>query len=345
MQNVLFNVLHPIYAEMANVMFVLCLTLDVQMANTSRPLTVTDVQAFWMAMTDERIFKMFLILFTHILFIYINVVMMVTLRSKATFCNTARYILFGHMLLNDTLYLGVGLVLYMLNSFFITLVRAACSFLVLLSSTTFTIAPLNLAVMSLERYVAVCFPLHHCQLATPARTRLAIPLIWAAGCVNVLTDVCVLFLAKPPFYLAHTICTLEQLVVAPWQGLKAQTLNILLFVSVALLLLYTYIAILIEARSASSDKVSAHKALKTVLLHAFQLGLSLMSFLYVFLESLFSRLPFDIYKELRFANFFVVVILPRCLSSLVYGLRDEAFKPLFKLHFLFCGSRVKVGPP
>ncbi|XP_063058307.1 odorant receptor 131-2-like [Engraulis encrasicolus] len=315
------------------------------MANTSRPLTVAEMQALARAITDERIFKMFLILFTHVLFIYINIVMMVTLRSKPTFCSTARYILFGHMLLNDTLHLCVGLLLYVLNSFFFTLMRAACSFLVLLSATTFTVAPLNLAVMSLERYVAVCFPLHHCQLATPSRTLLAIPLIWAAGCVNVMTDVWVLFSSEPAFYLAHSVCTIEQLLLAPWQGVKMLVLNILLFLSVSLLLLYTYVAVFLEARSASSDKASAHKALKTVLLHAFQLGLALMSFLYVLLESLASQLPFAIYNQLRFLNFLVVLILPRCLSSLVYGLRDEAFKPLFKRQFLFCGSWAKVGPP
>ena len=55
--------------------------------------------------------------------VYINIVMMVTLRSKATFGETARYIVFGHMLLNDTLHLGVGLVLYVLGAFYITLVR------------------------------------------------------------------------------------------------------------------------------------------------------------------------------------------------------------------------------
>lgn len=315
------------------------------MTNTSGPITVAEMQALWRAVTEERIFKIFLILFTHVLFICINIVMMVTLRSKATFYETSRYILFGHMLFNDTLHLGVGLVLYVLGAFYITLVRAGCAFLVLLSASTFTIAPLNLAVMSLERYVAVCFPLRHCQLATPGRTRLAIPLVWAAGCVNVLTDICFLFLSKRTFYLAPAICTIEQLLIAPWQGMKALVLNIILFLSVSFLLLYTYVAILREARSASSDKASAHKALKTVLLHAFQLCLSLMSFLYVFLESLASQLPFAVYNQLRFINFFVVLILPRCLSSLVYGLRDEAFRPLFKQHFLFCGNFIKVGPP
>ncbi|XP_048086130.1 odorant receptor 131-2-like [Alosa alosa] len=322
----------------------------------SGPISVVDMQALWMAITDERIFKMFLILLTHVLFIYINVVMMVTLRSKAVFRETARYILFGHMLLSDTLHLCVGLVLYLMGAFYVTLVRAACAFLVLLSATTFTVAPLNLAVMSLERYVAVCFPLRHCQMATPARTRLAIHLVWAAGCANVLTDVCFLFLSEPAFYLAPAICTIEQLLLWPWQGTKAVVLNVLLFLTTALLLLYTYVAILVEARSASSDKASAHKALRTVLLHALQLGLSLMSFLYVLLESLASRLPFTVYQQLRFLNFLLVLILPRCLSSLVYGLRDEAFKPLFKQHFLFfkplfkrhflfCASFRKVGPP
>ena len=41
------------------------------------------------------------------------------------------------MLLNDTLHLGVGLVLCVLGAFYITLVRAACAFL----ATTLPMAP------------------------------------------------------------------------------------------------------------------------------------------------------------------------------------------------------------
>ncbi|XP_036444782.1 odorant receptor 131-2-like [Colossoma macropomum] len=314
------------------------------MANTSGPLTVVEMQAIRLAITEERIFKMFLVLSTHAVFIYINIVMLFTLRTKATFRETSRYILFAHMLLNDTIHLVVGLVLYVLGAFYLVIVRAICAFIVLMSASTFINAPLNLAVMSLERYTAICFPLRHSELATPMRTRVAVVVVWALGVFNVLTDVFALFLlAEPSFYLSHTVCTIEQLLVAPWQRGKGVALNTLLFVAVMAVLLYTYVAILKQARAASTDHSSAQKALRTVLLHALQLGLSLMSFLYVQLEFLLGSLPLPVYTQLRFLNFFMVLILPRCLSSLIYGLRDETFRPLFRQYVLFCSAK-KLEP-
>lgn len=315
------------------------LSAGLLMANMSDTLTFVDMQTMRLAFTGERIFKMFLVVSTHLLVIYVNIIMLFTLRTKAIFCETPRYILFAHMLLNDTIHLVLALVLYMLSSFYLLVVRAVCAFIVLVSTSTFVNAPLNLAVMSLERYTAICFPLRHSELATPARASVAVALVWVLGISDVLTDVCALFLlAEPSFYLSPAVCTITQLMVAPWQQGRSVIFKILLFVMVAIVLLYTYVAILLQARAISSDTTSAHKALRTVVLHAVQLGLSLMSFLYEYIESLLVSLPLDVYKQLHFLNFFVVLILPRCLSSIIYGLRDETFRPLFKQNFFYCGK-------
>ncbi|XP_060790865.1 odorant receptor 131-2-like [Neoarius graeffei] len=310
----------------------------------SGTLTASDMQTMQLPFTGEKIFKVFLVVFTHSLFIYINIVMLFTLSTKAIFRETPRYILFAHMLLNDTIHLLIALVLYMFSYFYFVMLRAVCAFIVLVSTSTFVNAPLNLAVMSLERYTAICFPLRHSELATPARACVAVALVWVLGITDVLTDVCALFLlAEPSFYLSPTVCTLRQLMVAPWQQGRSMIFKILLFVTVAIVLLYTYVAILWQACAASFDTSSAHKALRTVGLHALQLGLSLMSFLYEYIEFLLRNLPLTVSTHLHFLNFFIVLILPRCLSSLIYGLRDETFRPLFKQNFLYCGKN-KIAP-
>ncbi|KAG7321133.1 hypothetical protein KOW79_015548 [Hemibagrus wyckioides] len=261
------------------------------MANMSGPLTIVEMQAIRQDFTGERIIRLFLAVITHSFFIYVNIVMLFTLRTKAIFCETPRYILFAHMLLNDTIHLIVALVLFILNSLYSMVVRAACAFIVLVSSTTFVNAPLILAVMSLERYTAICFPLRHSELATPARASVAVALVWVLGITDVLIDVCALFLlAEPSFYLSPTVCTIKQLIVAPWQQGRSLIFKVLLFIMVTIVLLYTYVSILRQARFASSD-TSAHKALRTVILHALQLGLSLMSFLYEYIEYLLGSLP------------------------------------------------------
>ncbi|XP_066502503.1 odorant receptor 131-2-like [Hoplias malabaricus] len=310
----------------------------------SRPLTLVEMQATFLAFSEERIFRMFLVISTQVLFIYINVLMLFTLRTKAIFRDTARYILFAHMLLNDTIHLMMGLLLYVLGAFYAVIMRAVCAFIVLMSASTFINAPLNLAVMSLERYTAICFPLRHGELATPERTRVAVVLVWVLGSFNVLTDIFLLFiLAEPSFYLSPSVCTFEQLLVMPWQQVKGMAINTVFFTAVGVILLYTYVAILRQARAAFTDRSSAQKALRTILLHAIQLGLSLMSFLYVQLEILMSNLPLPVYGQLRFLNFLMVLVLPRCLSSLIYGLRDETFRPLFKQYFLCCRGN-KLSP-
>ncbi|KAI5096540.1 odorant receptor, family H, subfamily 132, member 4, partial [Silurus meridionalis] len=248
--------------------------------NTSGPLTFVDMQTIKVAFTGEKIFRTFLVLFTLLLFIYINIVMLFTLRTKAIFRETPRYILFTHMLLNDTIHLSSAMLHFILGSFYFMVVCAACACIVILSTSTFVNAPLNLAVMSLERYTAICFPLRHSQLSTPARVYAAVAMVWVLGLTDVLTDVFALFLlSEPSFYLSSSVCTIAQLMVAPWQQGRSVIFKVLLFIVVAIVLLFTYVAILQKARKASSNTSSAQKALRTVILHSLQLGLSLMSFL------------------------------------------------------------------
>ncbi|KAJ7995997.1 hypothetical protein DPEC_G00232510 [Dallia pectoralis] len=264
------------------------------MTNLSATLVLTLLQLQSMQLTpiEERNFKMFLVLGIYMLFIYINMAMMFTLWRKPSFHHIARYMLFAHMLFNDTVLLAMSLILYLLGNFQVLVSRVACACMVLVSSCTFTNAPLNLAVMSLERYTAICFPLRHSELATSRRIQQAVVLVWALGLVNVLIDVCALFLTGPSFFLSRVLCSREQLGTAGWQQEKAKAMNVLLFLVVTAVLIFTYVAIMLEARSASSsDPRSAQRALNTVLLHVLQLGLSLMSFLYAELEALLVKLP------------------------------------------------------
>ncbi|MFT7818421.1 olfactory receptor 11A1-like [Arapaima gigas] len=318
---------------------------EVLMENMSATFSLLQMQQVRLKMTDERILKVSLVVVTYSIFIYLNCVMLVAVRSKAAFRETSRYILFAHMLFNDVLHLVTSMVLYLFSIFYMEIIQALCSFLTLISATTFTNEPLNLAVMSLERYVAVCFPLRHGELSTPEKTFYALVVIWVLGVVNVLTDIFTVLVLEPSFFLLSGLCSREQLMKKSWQRDKVLTFNVLYFTLVAMVLLFTYVSITLEARSASTDRTSAQKAMRTVMLHAVQLCLSLMTFLYNLFEVLLSSLPLDVFVQLRFVNYVVVLLLPRCLSPLIYGLRDQSFRPVFMYHFT-CGSRsVKPAGP
>ncbi|XP_065143859.1 odorant receptor 131-2-like [Paramisgurnus dabryanus] len=280
-------------------------------------------------------------------FIFVNGVMLFALRSKSVFYETPRYILFGHMLINDSVLLSVTTIMYILASIPMQITKALCALFVFISHCTFRNSPLTLAVMSLERYVAICFPLRHCNIATPRRTNIILGFIWILSSLNIAIDIIylVLVLIVNPSSLSDNIfCTYEKLFVAKWQMDKAQGFEIFYFVSVALIIIFTYIRIMITARSVTSDKDSAKKALRTVLLHLIQLCLCLTTFLYATIEKALYMMsgnnpPF--FLTLRYLNYITVLILPRCLSPLIYGVRDKALLPLFKYYFCYCSGRAR----
>ncbi|KAL4597365.1 olfactory receptor 11A1-like [Arapaima gigas] len=298
-----------------------------------------------LTLTEIRILKVSLVAATYSIFIYLNCVMLVAVRSKAAFRETSRYILFAHMLFNDILHLVTSMVLYILSFFYLEIIQVFCTLLTLISANTFINEPLNLAVMSLERYVAVCFPLRHGELSTPQKTFYALVVIWVLGSSSILTDILTVAIVQPSLFLLSGLCTREQLIRKSWQRDKEVAFSVLYFTLVAGVLLFTYVSITLEARSASTDRTSAQKAMRTVMLHAFQLCLSLMSFLYNLFQVLLSSLPLDVFVQLRFVTYVVVLLLPRCLSPLIYGLRDQSFRPVFMYHFT-CGTRIvkPAGP-
>ncbi|KAM9451143.1 odorant receptor 131-2-like [Clarias gariepinus] len=280
-------------------------------------------------------------------FIYLNAIMIYTLWSKPIFKNIPRYILFNHMLINDSVQLLVTSLLYILGLAYLRVVMYACAFLVFVSSTTFNNAPLNLAVMSLERYVAISFPLRHAEIATQRRTYIAIGIIWFLGLMQFTIDLLYVVVIDPKFLTSQIFCTRERIFIRQWQLDVYQGFYIFYFVSVSLIMLFTYVKILITTRSISSKKDSASKAHRTIGLHLIQLGLCLISFFSNLIERAAAMTgSSSLFVDLRYLNYVFLVVLPRCLSPLIYGLRDNALRPLFVYYFCCatgkCRSRVSV---
>ncbi|XP_060791120.1 odorant receptor 131-2-like [Neoarius graeffei] len=298
-------------------------------------------QIYQVALTEGPISKVSFAILIALFFIYLNSIMVYTLWSKPVFKETPRYILFNHMLFNDLIQLFVTSLLYIFGLAYLRLVMASCAFIVIVSGTTFRNAPLNLALMSLERYVAICFPLRHAEIVTQKRTCIAIGIIWFMGLINYIVDLFYSALTDPKVLTSQIFCTRERLFIKQWQVDLHQGFNVFYFVSVSMIILFTYVSILITTKSISSNKDSATKAHKTVLLHLIQLGLCLTSFLYSIIEraAAMASSSSSLFMDLRYLNYLFVLILPRCLSPLIYGLRDDAVRPL--LLYYFCYVRGK----
>lgn len=85
------------------------------------------------------------------------------LRSNTVFRETPRYLLLYDLLLAETLQMVITRVLFLLATFSVFLIRIVCLLLLTLTVATTIISPFNLAVMSLQRYVALCFPLRYAK--------------------------------------------------------------------------------------------------------------------------------------------------------------------------------------
>uniref|UniRef100_A0A8C6SH61 G-protein coupled receptors family 1 profile domain-containing protein n=1 Tax=Neogobius melanostomus TaxID=47308 RepID=A0A8C6SH61_9GOBI len=197
---------------------------------------------------------------------YVNATMVYTFlkHESEMFKTTPRYILFIHLVINDIILMTLLTLLHLLSYIVFTLNLSLCIVVVLLATAANYNSPMTLAVMSLECYIAVCYPLRHSQIYV------------------------FISLATEPLEFFHS---------RVWCA-KDRALP------------------------------DARKARNTVLLHSFQLLLSMLTYVYyVILYPLQSMFPSS--------QRVIINIMPRIISPLVYGLRDKTFRKYLKQH-VFC---------
>ncbi|KAM8977720.1 odorant receptor 131-2-like [Pelodytes ibericus] len=287
-----------------------------------------------------RYFLLSLMFISFFYFLYFISMILTVFFTTVHLRENPRYILFAHMLINDAVYLTLGIFLSVTTTYIPVYIPVPiCYILVVILSTSFRVTPYNLAAMALERYVAICFPLRHGELCTRQKSGLAIAVIWAVGMVPNVADLAVmLYYEDPKFYSLSFRCSRAIFVKTEAQRVMRDATHVLVFLVVGLVIIYTYIRIMVVAASIESGKSSAFKASKTVMLHAFQLLLCMAAFSYNIIELYFKEYIGFIAQ----VNFFFFMCLPRSLSPLIYGLRDEILRNYIK-RFLLC-SAFKVTP-
>ncbi|XP_044140312.1 odorant receptor 131-2-like [Bufo gargarizans] len=213
-------------------------------------------------------------------FFYFIAIMLKVFFTTAHMQEDPRYVLFVHMLINDTLYIIITnfLVVSYMHSVYLPIIL--CIIINTLTGCIFLVTPYNLALMSLERYIAICFPLRHLQFCTPKRAKYAILLVWVI-CLSLclVNFIIALSLADRTLYSLYGLCDSPMLRISPIIGQIGTFINIFSFSGVALIIVFTYINVMLVARRIGSSGSSALKAGKTVMLHAFQLILCMVAFI------------------------------------------------------------------
>nr|XP_033939970.1 odorant receptor 131-2-like [Pseudochaenichthys georgianus] len=308
-------------------------------------------------------FITFVLVFT---IICINGAFVYTYFKSKDFQRDPRYVLYIHLVINDmimlTLSLGLMIATYTGNPGFIP-----CWIMLVVSMTTNRNSPLNLAGMAMERYIAVCLPLHHVQICTVQRAHLLIALIWLVSFIPAFTDIIIILITQPlsvfsktvlchasfvyntPYHVtlslvvegpSGTVLYVLELLKAPARSPDEESVAVLLFSFVFLTVVLTYLNVLLAARGVSGvSRASMRNARNTILLHGVQLLLCLLSFIAPFINLfLVTNWPHK-RTDIFFSTFVFTNILPRLLSPLIYGLRDKKFRANIRMHFCFKGCR------
>ncbi|XP_034021813.1 odorant receptor 131-2-like [Thalassophryne amazonica] len=268
--------------------------------------------------------------------IYINANLIHTFRKHQIFFMNPRYILFIHLVVNDMIQLTLTVLLFLLSYIIYKINVSICCVLMLIALFTTENTPLNLACMAVECYIAVCLPLRHSQICTVRRTRMLIGLIWFVSVCSVLPDLFFTLATEPlNFFKSQVFCVRETIFMNPHLIRKRDFTYIAYLIVVCLTIAYTYFMIVFTAKSA---KEGAKKAMNTILLHGFQLLLCMGAYVTPLLTPALKEWFPENYTDSLFACYIIVQILPRSISPIIYGVRDNTFRKYLRKQLLCKGN-------
>ncbi|KAK2827959.1 hypothetical protein Q5P01_018993 [Channa striata] len=310
------------------------------MSNANESLSIQQYQGL-----VERVTLCTLTTLPCCVFLFINATMLFTLRSKAVFCDTSRYILLFNLLFADTVQMALCHLLYVIAACRVTLTYPVCGLLNMLAVLTNDVSPLTLVAMSLERYVAVCYPLRHATIITVRNTGVAVIVVWAFSSLNVLTRVFLIlqFAFKNTERLQmKEFCSDVAMLLDSVSYDYNKAYTCFLFVSAGVVIASSFLGVMTAARSVFADKASAQKNRNTLLLHLVQLGLTLSStVLNPVLTAISTVVTRIVLVRVHIVFYMCFCIFPRCLSSLIYGVKDQTIRPVL-MHYLCCQLKFPV---
>ncbi|XP_044040155.1 odorant receptor 131-2-like isoform X1 [Siniperca chuatsi] len=268
---------------------------------------------------------------------YINVGLIHTFCKYQIFYTNPRYILFIHLVVNDMIQVTLTIILFIISYTIYKVNVTVCCVFILIALFATENTPLNLACMAVECYIAICIPLRYMQICTVKRTLMLIGLIWVTSMLSVLPDLFITLATQPlDFFHSRVFCIRKTVFPNPLITKKRDITYSVFVVLVWITIFYTYFKILFTAKSASKD---GKKARNTILLHGFQLLLCMATYVAPQLLDVVQKWFPKNYIDSLFAYYIIVQVLPRSISPIIYGIRDNTFRRYLKRHLL-----CKVSP-
>uniref|UniRef100_A0A4W6DRN7 G-protein coupled receptors family 1 profile domain-containing protein n=1 Tax=Lates calcarifer TaxID=8187 RepID=A0A4W6DRN7_LATCA len=262
-------------------------------------------------------------------FLCINLLLITTFFMKDFFYTTMRYILFANTLLSDCLLLILTNLLLILSYFHVNVQMWLCLIMFIVLSLYNFVTPVTLTVMTLERYVAICMPLRHGELCSTRSALRCILIIHGLSSIPVTVILSTFFASVTlNFYKQYTECTAEAFISKSWQRQLRSAISQFYFLIMFITIVVSYVKIMKVAKAASGEsKKSTKKGLRTLWCP--------------FIEAAVLQIDLILFLNVRYFNYVMFYLAPRCLSPLIYGLRDDNFFLALK-HYALCGLCKKI---
>ncbi|XP_029027563.1 odorant receptor 131-2-like [Betta splendens] len=276
------------------------------------------------------------------IFFFCIVVMLHIFASHRQFLDTSRYILFVSMMINDTLQVMFSVLLFLLVMAQVRFALGLCFPLLFISTATFKNTPFILATMSLERYVAIFYPMQRPAAWCSDRIWIIILVLWLLSCMFPIIEYSIG--QRDPAvntFFTPVLCQSTTVNSSPIQALFRTAVNVLSFSIVAIIIILTYVRILLETQKMKQEKRTVSKATHTVLLHGFQLLLCMLAFTMPITETLIVIMVDWLPEYIAFFNYFCFALMPRFLSPLIYGFRDQSLRTYIGKTFIFCPHKIE----
>ncbi|XP_069624197.1 probable G-protein coupled receptor 148 [Ranitomeya imitator] len=307
------------------------ITSNVSFNNSITQCISESASVMWTFLIPSAIFSIVTLL--------VNPMILVSILKKDTLRKETRYILLANVMVSDLIFILFNSIISTCNIIRWCLNKAVCSSMIVFTFAAYTSCVLTFTAMVVDTYIAICFPLHYYSLLSMQRTRKILLAIWI---FSTLLPLVVFFISETlegNFQEVQNVCLL--LYHGPNQK-KNNLVTVVCAIAIFFLLIcsvmiiYFYIKLYTMTRKSGIWVNRFSRARITLLTHSILLCLYIVPAFILTAEIMMFKnrlIGMDARIWISACNNGLMMMMPRALSPLLYGLRYRELSATIKQWF------------